>query len=112
MKLIDELCVLRNFALISGFLIVAGCATHQDGRDMFERERDFDVGRYVKVVPLPEPNEKLGMGDGTKKYIYGFKDGSCKWYYIVGNEDEKIKSWGYVGDSAGCVLRMSWGAPW
>lgn len=77
-------------------------------RQMFVGERNFDIGRIVTSLPIPEPYEIMALGNGKSEYIYEFKNTGCKWAYIVNDSTSKVESWHYVSDPDLCFLTIDW----
>ncbi len=83
--------------------------SHGQAKQLFVRERDFDIGRSIKEVPLPSPTEIMPVNEQTSLYIYEFKNTGCRWSYTVDNETKKVRSWQFVSDPDLCYMRVSYG---
>ncbi len=80
-----------------------GCTSHK----MFVGERNFDIGRVITDVPVPDPIEIEPIDDQTSRYIIEFKDTGCRWSYTVENSTKKILSWQYISNPDLCYMTMS-----
>ncbi|MGD0278630.1 MAG: hypothetical protein ABSC11_04935 [Smithella sp.] len=88
------------------------CVSHEQAKLLFIRERDFDKGRTVKEVPLPEPVKVESINDHTSLFIYEFKTTGCRWSYTVDDETKRIISWQFISDPDLCYMKVSYGGAW
>ncbi len=86
-----------------------GCLSHDQAKLLFIQERDFDRGRLIRQVPLPQPIKIEVVDEKTSLYIYEFKRTGCQWSYTVDNESKRILSWQYISDPDLCYMKVSYG---
>lgn len=103
--------ILSNRIGIMFFCIISGCSSViRDGGILFVDQRNYDVGRSVKVAPL-EPTQVQPLDANLDKYVYEWRTG-CKFAYIVDNETNVVQSWEYISAPEACYMSSSWSAPW
>jgi hypothetical protein len=93
-------------------MVNVSCVSHERAKLMFIQERDFDKGRTVREVPLPEPVKMESINEHSTLYIYEFKDTGCRWSYTVDNETKRILSWQFISDPDLCYMEVNYFGPW
>lgn len=99
-----------KIVLISFLTLIIGCVSIEKGRRLFVEERNYDIGRVVYDVPLPEPNDIIKVDEEKSKYLYKIKNSGCQWVNIVDNENKQIISWEFISDPDLCFLELK--GPW
>lgn len=89
---------------------IIGCVSIEKRRLIFIDERNFDIGRVVFDVPLPEPIDIIKIDEAKSKYLYKFEDSGCQWIYIVDNKSKRIISWEFISDPDFCYIEFK--GPW
>ena len=92
-----------TIALLTSIL---GCLSIERGRLLFVEERNYDIGRVIYNVPLPEPNEIIKIDERKSKYLYKVKSTGCLWFNIIDNKTKKIISWEFISDPDLCYLEF------
>ena len=87
--------------------LIDGCASFEDKKRMFVEGRNYDIGRLIQEVSVPEPVDIVSDSKETSQYIFEFKDTGCRWVYIVDNITKKIVSWRYDSSPDLCYLEFS-----
>ena len=96
------------FALAS----VSGCMSLTKKQQMFKDHREYDIGRSICDIPVPEPTEISPTHNGKSEYLFEFKNTGCQWIYVVDDSTHKVESWRYVSDPQKCFLEINWRGPW
>jgi hypothetical protein len=79
---------------------------------MFIDERNYDIGREVVGIPIPEPIEIKTLGSGKSEYLYEYKDTDCKWAFVIDDETQIVESWHYISEPELCYHYIDWLGPW
>ena len=93
-------------------MLCVSCVSHERAKLLFVRERDFDKGRLIDVVRVPPPARVEPINERTSRYIYEFKDGGCRWFYVVDNKTHTVISWQYMSDPNLCFMELKYGGAW
>lgn len=98
----------RRYLVMLVVLASTSCASHKG----FVYDRNFDIGRSFRDIPIPDPIKIEPIDDQTSRYIFEFKDTGCRWAYTVDNKTMHILSWQYISEPDRCYTTIDYLGPW
>ena len=92
-------------------LLLSGCYSMTTKRQWFVDARNYDIGRNIGEIPIPEPKAVKIETPERSRYFYRFPNG-CEWSFEVADRNKEVVSWRFESNPDLCFLTMNWGDPW
>lgn len=93
-------------------IAIQGCASSKSKHELFESQRNYDIGKIVNERPIPTHYKIESVSGSKSRYYYQFDKTGCKWSYIIDNRSKVIESWAYESDSKKCYLEVKFFGSW
>jgi len=90
------------FTVLLYSFVLVGCISFNAKRTLFINTRNYDIGRKIDVVPVPDPIEIKAISVDHEIYVFQYVNTGCRWCYIVDKSTKEIISWEYLSNSDLC----------
>ena len=104
------ICINRLLYIPIIFIMLSGCSILGSGKNLFEDERNYDIGRSVDLSYAMPAEHISSYNENQDKYL--FKQGGCQWVYYVNKNTKVVESWEYVSSPDKCSMGLDWFGIW